>query len=104
MELQILNINGASPDPFGKEESEVLEDIGIGFGAKVILFDDDVHTFDEVITQIIKATGCSHERAEALTYEVHTRGKSVVYEGGLPDCLRVSGVLEEIALHTQVEM
>jgi ATP-dependent Clp protease adaptor protein ClpS len=27
--------------------------------AKVILFNDEVHTFDEVISQLIKATRCS---------------------------------------------
>ncbi len=90
--------------PFGSEETDELDTISVGFAAKVILFDDDIHTFDEVIVQIIKATGCSPEQAEAMTYEVHTRGKSVVFEGDFAECLRVSGVLEEIALHTQVEM
>jgi len=35
---------------------------------------------------------------------VHTRGKACVYTGEMPECLRVSHVLEEIALHTQIEM
>lgn len=90
--------------PFGSEETDVLDTISVGFAAKVILFDDDIHTFDEVIVQIIKATGCTPEQAEAMTYEVHTRGKSVVFEGDFVECLRVSSILEEIALHTQVEM
>lgn len=71
--------------------------------AKVILYNDDWHTFEEVIVQLMKATGCSRERAEALTWEVHTRGKAAVYEGTLAECLRVSSILEEIALHTQIE-
>lgn len=90
--------------PLGSEETDVLDTISVGFAAKVILFDDDIHTFDEVIVQIIKATGCTPEQAEAMTYEVHTRGKSVVFEGDFVECLRVSSILEEIALHTQVEM
>lgn len=72
--------------------------------AKVILFNDNVHTFEEVIAQIMKATACSQAKAEALTMEVHTRGKACVYTGDMNDCLRVSHVLEEIALHTQIEM
>ncbi|MCS7176783.1 MAG: ATP-dependent Clp protease adaptor ClpS [Candidatus Kapabacteria bacterium] len=84
---------------------EVLEygATGTDLPAKVILFNDDWHTFEEVILQLIKATGCSRQRAEALTWEVHTRGKAAVYEGELPQCLRVSSVLEEIGLHTQIE-
>ena len=82
-----------------------IEDTGTitGQPSKVILFNDEVHTFEEVINQIIKATGCNQSRAEALTWEVHTRGKAMVFEGSLEECLRVSGVLEEIALHTQIE-
>ncbi|GBD06223.1 ATP-dependent Clp protease adapter protein ClpS [bacterium HR21] len=87
------------------EEVEVLEQhvTGTDLPAKVILYNDDWHTFEEVIVQLMKATGCSRERAEALTWEVHTRGKAAVYEGTLAECLRVSSVLEEIALHTQIE-
>lgn len=72
--------------------------------AKVILFNDEVHTFDEVITQLIKAIRCSSEKAEALAWEVHAQGKAVVYTGEMQECLRVNSVLEEIALHTQIEM
>jgi len=72
--------------------------------AKVILFNDEIHTFDEVIGQLIKATGCNSSRAEALAWEVHTRGKAMVYDGPMNNCLRVSSVLEEIGLHTTIEV
>ncbi len=72
--------------------------------AKVILFNDEIHTFEEVIGQIIKAVRCDTQQAEALTWEVHNNGKAVVYDGPMNECLRVSAVLEEIALHTQVEV
>lgn len=72
--------------------------------AKVVLFNDDIHTFDEVITQLIKAIRCSTDKAESLAWEVHSRGKAVVYTGEMQECLRVNSVLEEIALHTQIEM
>ncbi|MCE5305322.1 MAG: ATP-dependent Clp protease adaptor ClpS [Chloroherpetonaceae bacterium] len=71
--------------------------------AKVILFNDDWHTFDEVITQLMKAIQCSAEHAEQLAWEVHNNGKAVVFEGELSGCLQVSSILEEIALHTQIE-
>lgn len=72
--------------------------------AKVILFNDEVHTFDEVIEQLIKAIHCDSTRAEAIAWEVHSTGKAAVYEGTMPECLRVSHILEEIALHTQIEV
>jgi ATP-dependent Clp protease adapter protein ClpS len=86
------------------EQEQQDEDVAIGEPAKVVLFNDDVHTFDEVIHQLIKATACAQSKAEALAWEVHTRGKAVVYTGELHRCVQVSGVLEEIQLMTQIEV
>jgi len=72
--------------------------------AKVILFNDEIHSFEEVIGQIIKAVGCDTSKAETLTWEVHTKGKAMVFEGFMNECLKVSHVLEEIALMTQIEI
>lgn len=71
--------------------------------SKVILYNDEWHTFDEVIGQIIKAVNCSFDKAETLTWEVHSKGKSTVYGGDFEQCLKVSSILEEISLHTQIE-
>ena len=74
----------------------------IGFESRVILFNDDWHTFDEVINQLIKAISCTFEKARDYAFEVHVKGKSIVFNGSMKDCLTVSGVLEEIALTTQI--
>lgn len=70
--------------------------------AQVKLINDDWHTFPEVIHQIIKATGCSIQKAEKCTNEVHYNGFSIVYSGQVESCLEVSAVLEEIDLTTEV--
>lgn len=88
-----------SPEITNLEE----EKADIDLGSRVILFNDDWHTFEEVIAQIIKATKCSFIEARDKTFEVHVNGKAVVYTGEMADCLRVSGILEEILLHTQIE-
>lgn len=85
-------------------EEEVLDETKTQEPAKAILFNDNVHTFDEVIAQIMKATGCDLPTAEEKTWEVHHSGKSCVYTGELVKCLQVTSVLEEIELITQVEM
>jgi ATP-dependent Clp protease adapter protein ClpS len=88
--------------PLQQEEKDT--DVLIEQPAKVILFNDEIHSFDEVIGQIIKATGCDTTKAETLTWEVHTSGKAMVFEGPMDNCLKVSHILEEIALNTQIEM
>lgn len=70
---------------------------------RVILYDDDVHTFNEVIEQLIKALGCSQSHAEDLTYKVHNEGKATVYEGSFEECFEVNGVLKEIQLVTEIK-
>lgn len=70
---------------------------------RVILYNDDIHTFDEVILQLIKATGCTPSRAEELAWRVHTQGKAAVFEGSFEECFRVQGVLREIQLVTEIE-
>jgi|SRR3972149_9390722 len=83
-------------------EIEVTDSISIGLESKVVLYNDDWHTFDDVIMQLIKAIHCSFAKARAHAFEVHVKGKSIVYTGGMKECLRVSGILEEIALATEI--
>jgi ATP-dependent Clp protease adapter protein ClpS len=93
----------AELEPFVVDNPELDIDVETGIEARVILFNDSGHSFDEVIEQLIKAVGCTQEQAEAMTFEVHVRGKAAVYEGQVTECLRVSTVLEEIALRTRIE-
>jgi ATP-dependent Clp protease adapter protein ClpS len=69
----------------------------------VILLNDDWHTFDEVITQLIKATGCSPDKAAEIAWEAHTNGEAVCYTGPKERCEHVANILEEIALGVRLE-
>lgn len=70
---------------------------------RVFLYDDDIHTFDEVIEQLIKALKCNQSHAEELTYKVHNEGKAKVYEGTFEACFEVNSVLKEIQLITEIK-
>ena len=80
-----------------EEEKTTIKNV-----SSVVLYNDNWHTFDEVIIQLIKAISCSFEEARDYAFEVHVKGKSIVFNGSMKDCLRVSSVLEEIALNTQI--
>ena len=81
------------------------EDIGTGLGQPwtVILFNDEVHAFDEVIAQVQKATGCSPSEAFQITYAAHSHGQAVAFVGDRPQCEQVAKVLREIDLHVELE-
>ncbi|HEX9655416.1 MAG TPA: ATP-dependent Clp protease adaptor ClpS [Bacteroidota bacterium] len=86
------------------EQYEESEEVVTEEPAKVILFNDDIHSFEEVITQLMKALRCTEPHAESLALEAHTNGKAMVYTGDMVKCIEVSGILEEISLVTQIEM
>lgn len=83
-------------------EQDIDTESIIGLPFKVLLFNDDWHTFDDVINQLVKAIRCSTDKARDFAFEVHIKGKACVYLGELQKCLKVSSILEEISLHTQV--
>jgi ATP-dependent Clp protease adapter protein ClpS len=69
----------------------------------VILYNCDCHTFDEVIIQMQKATGCSLEKGEAVAWEVHTQGRAIAYTGSEEDCEKVANILREIRLQVETD-
>ncbi len=86
-----------------KQVEIITEDTSdINLSSRVLLFNDDWHTFEEVIAQLIIATQCTFEKARDFAFEVHVKGKAIVFNGSMSACLKVSSVLEEIALHTQI--
>ena len=95
-------MSSPAPDIRRQVQVDVLEEEQVDTAWRVLLFNDEVHTFDEVIGQIIKATGCSVSKAEQLTWQVHNEGKAQVFEGTIDACLQVEIVLSEINLITRI--
>ena len=69
---------------------------------KLILYNDEVHTFEEVIQQLIKALKCGRS-AQQLTLKVHSEGKAIVFEGEFEECLKRDYILREIELITEIK-
>ena len=70
-------------------ETDVLESVGIN--NEIVLFNDDVNTFDHVIDTLIRV--CNHDelQAEQCALLVHYKGKCSVKSGSMtelkPQCL-----------------
>jgi len=60
---------------------------------EIILFNDDVHTFEFVINSLIDVCDHTSEQAEQCTYLVHYKGKCAVKSGEYdelkPRCTRL---------------
>ena len=76
---------------------------GNGSDYRVLLYNDDFHSMDEVVDQLVKATRCSSAKAEAITMEAHFKGRAVCFRGERPKCQDVCRVLREIRLQCEVD-
>ncbi|HAH06403.1 MAG TPA: Clp protease ClpS [Elusimicrobia bacterium] len=84
------------------EAEQTLDSSQSTYEWRVILFNCDCHTFDEVERQLMKAIHCSLARARKYSWEVHSRGSAVVYRGHLERCEAVASVLSDIRLIVKV--
>ena len=75
---------------------------GLESGWRVILFNCECHTFDEVENALLKATQCSIAQARAWSWEVHTKGSAVVYHGPKEQCEAVADSIGAIGLTVTV--
>lgn len=64
------------------EELELLEDVVVSEVYDLVVFNDDVNTFEHVIATLIAV--CKHTalQAEQCTWLVHYKGKCTVKTGG----------------------
>jgi ATP-dependent Clp protease adaptor protein ClpS len=86
-----------------RPELDDSTDIRQGGPWVVILYNDDYHSFDEVILQVQKATGCDLHTAVAITFEADATGRAIAYTGTQEECERVAGVLRQIRLQVETD-
>lgn len=75
-----------------------------GEGYRVTLFNDDFHSVDEVVGQLIKALGCGLTVAVEIMIQAHTSGSATVIIAEQTTADRVALVLREILLVVSVEL
>ncbi|WP_306352389.1 ATP-dependent Clp protease adaptor ClpS [Flavobacterium sp. '19STA2R22 D10 B1'] len=81
---------------------EVLVEESIALNNEIVLYNDDVNTFDHVIETLIKVCEHTSEQAEQCALLVHYKGKCTVKTGQLqelkPQCTRLlaAGLSAEI--------
>jgi ATP-dependent Clp protease adapter protein ClpS len=82
-----------------RDKSEIF----LGRPYNVILFNDQVHSFDEVVSQVYKAIG-NRGKAEEITMEAHNNGRAIVITAHKEKCEMVASILEEINLGVKIEL
>ena len=70
---------------------------------QLILYNDNIHTFEYVINTLIDVCKHSNIQAEQCTYMVHYNGKCTVKQGNKDNILNLKNILAERGLKATVE-
>jgi ATP-dependent Clp protease adaptor protein ClpS len=75
--MNILN----STKPYYEEVEVLLEELLDQEASDLVVYNDEVNTFDHVINVLMKVCEHSRERAEQCTLIIHYKGKCAVKKG-----------------------
>ena len=69
---------------------------------EIVLFNDDVNTFDHVIESLVAICNHTHEQAEQCALLVHYKGKCTVKTGSYDELERLCSRLLEVGLSAEI--
>lgn len=84
-----------------QEEVDVLEDVSNT--NEIVLYNDDVNTFDHVIDTLIKVCEHTSEQAEQCAILVHYKGRCTVKTGSYKELKPQCSSLLEAGLSAEIE-
>ncbi len=92
-----------SVKPWEKQDEEVLVEEREDLGHNLVVHNDDINTFDWVITSLIEI--CNHDsiQAEQCAYIIHFKGKCSVKEGQLEQLKPMKDGLTDRGIQATIE-
>ena len=69
---------------------------------QIILYNDDVNTFQHVIETLVKVCKHTYQQAEQCAYIVHFSGKCVVKTGSLDELVPICSALLDAGLSAEI--
>lgn len=86
-------------------QTEVLEspEVEVKDKNKIVVFNDDVNTFDHVISCLVKYCKHNPQQAEQCTMIIHNNGKCGVKEGEILDLIPICAALTDNQLSATIE-
>ena len=97
--MKLHDIPKEFTNPF--EDNEVLVDEDHPF--HLIVWNDEVNTFEWVIETLMEICRHSYEQAEQCAYIIHYKGKYSVKEGGYEDLKPMCDAITERGINATVE-
>jgi len=91
--------------PLWEEEEDVLVDEEIDFDLPVhiVVWNDDVNSFDWVTHCFMEILGHTFEQADQLALIIHTKGKAIVKTGAKSELVPLCEALQERGLSAEID-
>ncbi|HEX7903554.1 MAG TPA: ATP-dependent Clp protease adaptor ClpS [Chitinophagaceae bacterium] len=70
----------------------------------LVIWNDEVNTFEWVIETLIEVCGHSHEQAEQCAYIIHFQGKYAVKQGGYDDLKPMCDAITDRGIGATIEV
>lgn len=83
-------------------QEEVLVEEAIGLTNEIVLYNDDVNTFDHVIETLVRVCDHTWEQAEQCAILVHYKGQCTVKTGELPKLQPLCSALLDAGLSAEI--
>ena len=87
---------------YQEQEVELLEDIVDTDQNDLVVFNDDVNTFEYVIDTLIKVCRHTQEQAEQCTLLIHYKGKCAVKQGSFEELVPMRNAICERGISAEV--
>lgn len=85
-----------------KEMVEVLEVIETTDVKNLVVFNDDINTFDHVTSTLIRVCKHSAEQAEQCTWIIHYKGKCTVKNGSFDELRPMKDAICEAGIDARI--
>ena len=82
------------------KDLESEEAANLDFHASV-LFNDEIHTFEEVISSLVRALPCVARDAKEFAHTVDREGRATIKVGRFEDCKKVKNIVERTTTRSQ---
>src|SRR3954451_7759059 len=97
-----LRFNNTATNPFEAEDTDVLT--AKQFPYNLIVWNDDVNTFDWVIETLVQICGHTQEQAEQCSLIIHFRGKCAVKNGDYDTLKPMCDAITERGIGATIEV
>lgn len=94
-------MNTYEPNHLQQDETDVLVEHGSAY--QLIVWNDEVNTFDWVIETLIEVCGHTSEQAEQCALLIHTKGKYAVKEGEFNTLKPMCNSITERGINATIE-